>query len=247
MVPSCSPHTAISAACPLRRLFECMGGCCRRARGPWPGALPPAPPPPHARPPTAASPLPTLPLLHATCRTTSGSARSRTCSARCGGQQCLGGGQRTLLCGPALHRSPILLHLTPPVSSTSLPPPSPPPCPPQYGKVVSIDMKAPVRPPAFAFVEFRCVALLQMQLLVGAGQHAWRQLAHALPARLAATAAYNALYSCSPCRPAATHGEAARWGWRTAAAGEACCHAAQCSKAQPKPDGGVEQGKDCCA
>lgn len=24
----------------------------------------------------------------------------------------------------------------------------------QYGKVVSIDMKAPVRPPAFAFVEF---------------------------------------------------------------------------------------------
>lgn len=26
----------------------------------------------------------------------------------------------------------------------------------QYGKVLSIDMKAPVRPPAFAFVEFRC-------------------------------------------------------------------------------------------
>ena len=43
------------------------------------------------------------------------------------------------------------------------PPPRPPPPPPppgpavscvQYGKVLSIDMKAPVRPPAFAFVEY---------------------------------------------------------------------------------------------
>ncbi len=37
------------------------------------------------------------------------------------------------------------------------------PGPLQYGKVLSIDMKAPVRPPAFAFVEFGYVQWTTMQ------------------------------------------------------------------------------------